>query len=87
MIKTKNIYNFTKKQVVAGLGEIGEPILQLISKAGIAVGYEINPKLMNKKKFEKNDKLKTSFLHICYLFPRSLSKMSSHSIQNLNRKS
>ncbi len=39
-----------KKSLVAGLGEIGNPILKLISKNTIAIGYDINPKLLEKKK-------------------------------------
>ena len=39
-----------KKDIVIGLGEIGVPILKLISKAVPTVGYDINPKLMDKKK-------------------------------------
>lgn len=57
-----------KKDVVAGLGEIGMPILKLISKATIAVGFDINEKLVDKKHFSKNESLKTSFLHICIPF-------------------
>jgi len=53
---------------VAGLGEIGMPILKLISKVGPAIGYDINQKLIDKKKFEKYEKLETSFLHICIPF-------------------
>jgi len=33
-----------KKSVVAGLGEIGKPILQLISKETLAIGYDKNKK-------------------------------------------
>ena len=54
-----------KKNVVAGLGEIGKPILQLLSKQIITVGYDINKKLMDRKKFEKYIENKTSILHIC----------------------
>jgi UDP-N-acetyl-D-mannosaminuronate dehydrogenase len=68
MTKTNNKYKSTKKQVIVGLGEIGEPILQLISKTVTVVGYDTNPKLVNKKKFEKYYKLETSFLHICIPF-------------------
>ncbi|HEV2193245.1 MAG TPA: GDP-mannose dehydrogenase [Nitrosopumilaceae archaeon] len=63
-----------KKNVVAGLGEIGNPILQLISKKSITVGYDINPKLMDKKNFDKYKKLKTSFLHICIPFTNKFIK-------------
>jgi UDP-N-acetyl-D-mannosaminuronate dehydrogenase len=57
-----------KKDVVAGLGEIGMPILRLISKAVPTVGYDTNEKLVDKKKFIKYEKLETSFLHICIPF-------------------
>ena len=53
-----------KKDVVAGLGEIGLPILKLISKKEIVVGYDLNKKLMNKNEFKKFQFLPTSFLHI-----------------------
>jgi len=59
-----------KKDIVAGLGEIGTPILQLISKAIPTIGYDINPKLIDKKKLEKYDTLETSFLHICIPFTK-----------------
>jgi len=57
-----------QKQVVAGLGEIGKPILSLISKTGPAIGYDINPKLMDDKKYKKFKDVETSFLHICVPF-------------------
>jgi hypothetical protein len=66
--------NMTKKNVVAGLGEIGKPILQLISKNDICIGFDINPKLMNKTKFHKYKNLKTSFLHICIPFDKNFEK-------------
>jgi len=56
------------KNVVAGLGEIGTPILKLISKKHIAVGYDLNKKSMNKTKFKKFESHKTSFLHVCIPF-------------------
>ena len=57
-----------KKNVVAGLGEIGSPILKLVLKVGPAVGYDVNPKLMDGKIFQKYENLQTSFLHICIPF-------------------
>jgi len=60
MIKTKN--------VVVGLGNIGMPILQILSKTQTVVGFDTNPKLMNKKKFEKLKELETSVLHVCIPF-------------------
>ena len=53
-----------KKDVVAGIGEIGNPILKLLSKQNITVGFDLNPDLMDKRKFERYKNLKTSFLHI-----------------------
>lgn len=57
-----------KKDVVVGLGEIGKPILQIISKTNTAIGYDINPKLMDSKKFFKYENLPTRFMHICIPF-------------------
>ena len=56
------------KNVVAGLGEIGLPILKLISKSVTAIGFDIDPKLMNYEKSEKLKSLKTSILHVCIPF-------------------
>ena len=53
-----------KKDVVAGLGEIGLPILKILSKKEKIVGYDINKKLMNEKKFLQLNEFPTSFLHI-----------------------
>lgn len=53
-----------KKHIVAGLGEIGKPILKLLSKGSIVVGFDLNHDLMDQIKFEKYKNLKTSFLHI-----------------------
>ena len=53
-----------KKDVIAGLGEIGKPVLKLLSKDHIIVGFDLNDDLMDERKFEKYRNLKTSFLHI-----------------------
>ena len=53
-----------KKDVVAGIGEIGNPILKLLAKHGVVVGFDLNPDLMDERKFERYQNLKTSFLHI-----------------------
>ena len=71
-----------KKDVVAGLGEIGTPILKLLSKNFEAVGYDLNKKLMNEKKFNKLNDIKTSFLHIA--IPVS-PKFDNH-VLKLNKK-
>lgn len=57
-----------KKQVVAGLGEIGLPILKLLSKSMTAIGYDIDESRMNIKKFHKYENTATTFLHICIPF-------------------
>lgn len=54
-----------KKNVVAGLGEIGGPILKLISKHCIAVGYDTNPKLADQRQAARYENLKTEILHVC----------------------
>ena len=56
------------KDVVVGLGEIGMPILKLLSKSVNVVGYDKNIKLMNRKKFEKFQSIETCFIHICIPF-------------------
>ena len=53
-----------KKDIVVGLGEIGLPIQKVLSKKSLTLGYDINPKLMDKKKFDEYGKHQTSFLHI-----------------------
>ena len=53
-----------RKDVVAGLGEIGLPILKLISKKEIIVGYDLDKNLMNPKKNKKLKNNPTRFLHV-----------------------
>ncbi len=60
-----------KKNVVVGLGEIGFPILKILSRKIQVVGYDINPKLMNKRKFKNFFSLETSILHICIPFSKN----------------
>ena len=60
-----------KKNIVAGLGEIGLPILQLISKNTNAVGYDIDDNLIDKKKFSKYQSYQTEILHICIPFSKN----------------
>ena len=53
-----------KKDIVAGLGEIGLPIYKIISRNFSVYGYDIDKKLIpnNPKKFENYS---VRFLHIC----------------------
>ena len=53
-----------KKDAVAGLGEIGSPILKLLSKKQTTVGYDLDKRLVNESKLKKLQGMKTSFLHI-----------------------
>jgi len=70
------------KDVVAGLGEIGSPILKLISKSTKVVGYDTNQKLIDQKKIKKYDFLQTRFLHICIPFNENFEK----NVLDLNQK-
>ena len=47
-----------KKNIVAGLGEIGTPILKLLSGNELAIGYDINEDLSIKKNFISMKRLK-----------------------------
>ena len=53
-----------KKDAVAGLGEIGSPILKLLSKKQTTVGYDLDKILVNESKLKKFQSMQTSFLHI-----------------------
>ena len=53
-----------KKDVVAGLGEIGSAILKLLSKKQITVGYDLDKRLVDESKLKKYQDTTTSFLHI-----------------------
>jgi UDP-N-acetyl-D-mannosaminuronate dehydrogenase len=53
------------KDIVVGLGEIGMPILQLLSKTKTTLGFDIKKELIDEKKFSKYASLETDFLHIC----------------------
>ena len=57
-----------KKDIVVGLGEIGLPILKLLSKKDLVLGYDIDKNLMSKTKFKKFENHPTSFLHIAIPF-------------------
>ncbi|MBN19315.1 MAG: hypothetical protein CL758_07590 [Chloroflexi bacterium] len=70
-----------KKDVVAGLGEIGLPIFRVFSKTFPTFGYDIEKKLMPKT--SKNiQNYPVRFLHICIPFNNSFSS----NVQKLNKK-
>ena len=72
------------KDVVAGLGEIGFPIMKLISRASIVVGFDINPALRKNTIPKKLQLLKTKFLHICIPFNESFEKNTIDLIKKFN---
>ena len=59
-----------KKHVIAGLGEIGGPILKLLSPHVTVTGFDIDSSLMNKQAFQKLKDTPTLFLHICIPFTK-----------------
>ena len=42
-----------KKDIVVGIGEIGKPILKLLSKQNTTVGFDARPNLMDQRIFER----------------------------------
>jgi len=64
-VEEEGCFDLEKKNVVAGLGEIGLPMYKIVSKATTTISFDLNPKLINKHKITKFEQLKTSFLHIC----------------------
>ena len=63
-----------KKNIVVGLGEIGFPICKMLSKNSLTLGYDIDKKLMNQKKFERYERNDTLTLHICIPFSTKFIK-------------
>lgn len=74
------LQNQNTEDVVAGLGEIGNPIRQLISKATNTVGYDKNPAITDK--ISKHDSLQTRLLHVCIPFNENFER----SVIELNKK-
>ena len=62
------------KDIVVGLGEIGNPILKLISKSSIVVGFDKNKNLMNLNEFKKYQNLENRIIHICIPFNKNFLK-------------
>lgn len=71
-----------KKNVVAGLGEVGGPLLQLVSDQCAATGYDINESLMDRKQYDECESLKTEILHVCIPFTKDFE---SNIIELFNR--
>jgi len=66
--KKKRMFNSKEKDLVIGLGEIGNPILKLLSKTELVAGYDLNKKLMNVKQYDEFKRFPTRFIHICIPF-------------------
>ena len=71
-----------KKNIVVGLGEIGNPILKILSKHSLTVGFDTDEKLMNTAKFNRLSKIETNFLHICIPFGKNFED----NVYSLNSK-
>ena len=67
------------KDVVCGLGEIGSPILQLVSRSIESVGYDVNPKLVDTNKLSRLESVPTELLHIAIPYNNRFDT----SVQNL----
>ena len=72
------------KDIVVGLGEIGTPILKLLSKSTIAVGFDKDPSLMDQKKFLKFKDYPTELLHVCIPYSNKFSKNVMSLIKKFN---
>ncbi|MDE1877942.1 MAG: hypothetical protein KGI07_05360 [Thaumarchaeota archaeon] len=63
-----------QKDVLCGLGEIGSPLLKLISTSIKIVGYDVNPKLINESELLKFSLMQTELLHICIPYGEKFEK-------------
>ena len=59
------------KDLVIGLGEIGDPILKITSRGFPTIGYDVDPKLMDKKKYIKFENIPTVLVHVCIPFSKT----------------
>lgn len=62
---------FMVKDLVIGLGEIGSPILRLLSKCSRVTGYDIKTKLMDSDRYQRLKDEKTMFLHVCIPYSKN----------------
>jgi len=62
------------KDLVIGLGEIGNPILKVLEKGFPTFGFDVNPKLMDQKKYKKFEDRKTILVHICIPYSKTFDK-------------
>lgn len=72
-----------KKDVVAGLGEIGHPIFTLINQVYPTVGFDLEEKLIPKND-ESMINLPVRFLHVCIPFNNKFSENVQELIAKFN---
>ena len=60
-----------RKDVVAGLGEIGLPIQKLLSKTVTVIGYDKRSELIDISKTKRFKKYETEILHVCIPFTKN----------------
>ena len=60
-----------RKDVVAGLGEIGLPIQKLLSKTITVIGYDKRSELIDISKTKRFEKYETEILHVCIPFTKN----------------
>lgn len=75
------------KDIVVGLGEIGGPILKLVTKGTIAIGYDINPKLCDNAGLKKYQSIKTRFLHLCIPYNEKFIRNAESLFEQFDPKS
>lgn len=63
-----------RKDVICGLGEIGNPILKLISASIKTIGYDVNAKLIDQSELLKFDSIPTELLHVCIPYNEKFEK-------------
>ena len=76
--------SINKKNIIAGLGEIGLPIHNLLSKKSVTLGFDTNEKLMDKKIFDKYENTPTLFLHICIPFSKNFIKHTKELVKKFD---
>jgi len=54
-----------KKDVIVGLGEIGMPLLKILSKSILVEPYDINSVILKNKRKSNLETVNVEFLHIC----------------------
>ena len=74
------------KDVIVGLGEIGNPIFKLVSKSVKTAGYDKNTKLMPRSN-QKYAKLPTRFLHICFPYDKTFASNIKKLVAKFSPKS